>query len=145
MQLYAPPKALVSDPVDERALRHKPLQVRRAATMLWGAWAIGVVNLLFQPGMTRPVGWIGWLILAAIFAFLILLTASISAGHNWARITFLVLFLIGVLPYLGLVRQIFAASALFGLLSLVQQLLQVTAMFLVFTPPGSLWFRKRAQ
>ena len=53
-------------------------------------------------------GWIGWLILVANFAFLILLTVSISAGHNWARITVLVLFIIGLLPYLVALRQIFA-------------------------------------
>jgi hypothetical protein len=117
--MYAPPKALVSDPLDDRSDRRKPRAVHRAAMMLWASLAIGVLNLLFQPGLeTSRYGWIGWSIVAATFGFFILLTMSISAGHNWARITFLVLF------------------------NLFQQLLQVSAMFLVFTRPGSTWFRK---
>ena len=141
--MYAPPKALVSDPVAERSDRRKPREIHCAAMMLWGALAIGVFNLLFQPGLETTRGaWIGWLIVAATFGFFILLTVAISAGHNWARITFLVLFLIGVLPYLAALRQIFAHSEAFGLLGVLQQLHQLGAMLLVFTRPGSIWFRK---
>jgi hypothetical protein len=142
MRMYAPPKSIVSDPL-EAFDRHKPDEVGRAVLMLWGSLAVGVLNVLFQPGLVRPEEWVEWMLPAAAFALVILLTASISAGHNWARITFLVFFAIGTLPYLATLREIFAVSALFGVLSLVQALLQLGALFLVFFKPGSLWFRRK--
>ena len=110
--------------------------------MVWASLAIGVVSLLLQPGLEKPEAWSGWIIPAAAFAFVILLTVSISAGHNWARILFLVFFLIGTVPYAAALREVFALSAIYGALSLLQCLLQLGAMVLVFTSPGSTWFRK---
>src|SRR5262245_400900 len=141
--MYAPPKSIVSDPLEAAFDRRKPAEVRRAALMLWGSLAIGVLNVLFQPGLVRPGDWVEWVVPAAAFAIVILLTLSISAGHNWARITFLVFFAIGTLPYLATLSEVFAVSALFGVLSLVQALLQLGALFLLFFRPGSLWFRRQ--
>jgi hypothetical protein len=125
--MYAPPKSVVSDPVEAAFDRQKPAEVGRAALMLWVSLAIGVV-------LNVP---------AAAFALVILLALSISAGHNWARIGFLAFFAIGTLPYLATLSEIFAVSAFFGVLSLVQAMLQLGAIFLVFSRPGSLWFRRK--
>ena len=141
--MYAPPKSVVSDPVEAAFDRRKPAEVGRAALMLWGSLAIGVANLLFQPRLVRPEEWDGWILPAAAFTLVILLALSISAGHNWARITFLVFFAIGTLPYLATLSEIFAVSAFFGVLSLVQAMLQLGAIFLVFSRPGSNWFRRK--
>jgi hypothetical protein len=142
VRIYAPPKSLVSDP-PEAAAAEKPAAIRRGAQMLWASLAIGIVNVLFQPGLERPEDWTAWIIVAGAFAIVALLTLAISAGHNWARITFLVFFVIGTLPYLGVLREVFATSAFFGVLSLLQALLQLGAMLLCFTRPGSLWFRRK--
>jgi hypothetical protein len=63
-------------------------------------------------------------------------------GHNWARILFLILFIVGCIPFLLLLPQVITQSAIVGSVNIVQQVLQFGALFLVFTKPGALWFRK---
>jgi hypothetical protein len=65
-------------------------------------------------------------------------------GRNWARIVFLVLFVIGALPYFAVLAEMFARPKLTASLSVIQLLLQAAAMVLVFTRPGSAWFRRQA-
>ena len=65
----------------------------------------------------------------------------IGKGRNWARITFLVLFIIGtpfsVLPLM----QSLAANPISGLLGIVQIIIQIVAIVFLFQKPSSDWFR----
>jgi len=138
---YDPPKSVVADAAP--AVREKPAQVRRAVTMLWLSLGLGVANLLIEPRLLgEEEGWMSLLMAGVSFAIVAGLTAGISAGYNWARIVFLILFVIGFIPYLFILREMVALSAVAGVLSVVQEVLQFGALFLVFTKPGSLWFRK---
>ena len=68
---------------------------------------------------------------------------KISDGRNWARIVFLVLFLLGVplsIPvYLEEVRR----NLFLGSLSFIQVILQLVAIYLMFTRNSNLWFKTR--
>jgi hypothetical protein len=75
-------------------------------------------------------------------AFLIF---KISTGKNWARITYLVLFIIGMLPAVPVILGEFSRLPVVGALSLAQVGLQLFALVLLFTKPGSGWFRKVAE
>jgi len=82
---------------------------------------------------------------AVTFAVLALLIYFISAGRNWARITFLILFLIGLVPTIPQIMATLDRSALGGVISFGQLLLQIVAMYLVFSKPGSTWFAKKIE
>jgi hypothetical protein len=82
-------------------------------------------------------------ILISVFAVMALLIVFISKGKNWARITFLVLFILGSLPSIPLVLGEFTRSPVLGAFSLVQIVLQVIALYIVFTKPGAVWFKKQ--
>ena len=71
-----------------------------------------------------------------------LLLWKISEGKNWARIVFLVLFVLGVVPYLFVLRSEFPRSPLLGTMSILQAGIQGWGLFLLFTGPGNAWFRK---
>ena len=62
--------------------------------------------------------------------------------QNWARWTFLVLFVIGLPLSVPQLLATFQTSALSAVLGLVQLLLQVYAFFLIFTGNAKDWFRK---
>ena len=123
----------------------KPVAVRRAIGLLWASLAIGALK--------TPLDWAYLTSRASVAfnAFVIIFTFAITAffiwkigqGRNWARIIFLVLFLLGVVPFVFIVRSEFARSPASGLLSSVQSGLQAVAFFLIFTSPGKEWFQPR--
>ena len=141
---YEPPKSVVRDAPAEPVER--PRQVGLAAKCLWASIGIGgillVLDYRFIAGASSAAT--AWIVPAAVLGVLALFTAAISAGRNWARIVFLVLFVIGALPYFAVLAEMFARSKLTASLSVIQLLLQAAAMYLVFTKPGSAWFRRQA-
>jgi hypothetical protein len=62
-------------------------------------------------------------------------------GRNWARITFLVLFCLGFLPWLFVITREFHRSLALWSISMIQTAIQIYAALLQFTTPGSEWFR----
>jgi len=122
----------------------KPKSVGIAVILLWASLAIGLIRALmafFGASTAAPAGYAN-LVLVVAFALIAFLIFMISAGKNWARIAFLVLFLVGLLPMLPLILDEFSRSPLVGTLSTAQIVMQVYALFLLFTQPGASWFRK---
>jgi hypothetical protein len=78
------------------------------------------------------------------FSLLGFLIFKIASGKNWARITFIIMFVIGMLPTVSFVLGEFSRSLFVGALSVAQIGLQSYAIFLLFSQPGSAWFRKVA-
>lgn len=115
----------------------------RAATL--GVWLI-VASLLLGvlKGVVLPVAgplWIGFVTGAILAA----LTAAVARGRNWARVTWLVLFLLGlpVIFFVGdlLLREGAASVAIL----VVQTIAQLVALVLLFRPSSNAWFRRRAR
>lgn len=124
----------------------KPQSVATAVNLLWASLAVGLVKMLMDfsnLSAVAPAAFTNF-VLVFTFALIAFLIFKISAGRNWARITFLVMFVIGMLPTLPLMLGEFSRSPVVGALSVAQVGLQVYALFLLFTQPGSVWFRKVA-
>jgi hypothetical protein len=124
----------------------KPQSVATAVNFLWASMAVGLVKMLMDFSNLSAVAPSAFtnFVLVFTFALIAFLIFKISAGRNWARITFLVMSVIGVLPTLPLMLGEFSRSPVVGALSVAQDGLQVYALFLLFTQPGSVWFRKVA-
>jgi hypothetical protein len=122
----------------------KPQSVTTAINLLWASLAVGLVKMLMDfsnLSAIAPAAFTNF-VLIFTFAFIGFLNFKISAGRNWARITFLFMFVIGMLPTLPLMLGEFSRAPVVGALSIAQVGLQVYAMFLLFSQPGSGWFRK---
>lgn len=122
----------------------KTKPVVTAVSLLWVSLAVGVVKMLIDflyYSALAPAAFTNF-VLVCTFAFVAFLIIKISAGRNWARITFLVLFVLGMLPTLPLMLDEFSRLPVVGALSVAQVGLQVYALFLLFSQPGKLWFRK---
>jgi hypothetical protein len=126
----------------------KPAAVVRAVTLLWASIGLGLLWLIVDPTSAlydaeAPVG--GTVVLLALsIAFLAFLTVKISAGRNWARIVFLVMFVVSMVPTVLLFADGFQQSPGGGVVSLVQMALQIYALLLLFTDPGRRWFIRTA-
>lgn len=113
----------------------KPKPIVTAVSLLWASMAVGVVKMLIDflyYSALAPAAFTNF-VLVCTFAFLAFLLTKISAGRNWARITFLVLFVLGMLPALPLMLGEFSRLPVVGALSVAQVGLQVYALFLLFT------------
>jgi hypothetical protein len=128
--------------MDAVTQRQAPREVKLATSLLWISLAAGIVNLVLQfdylktqasPGFIAGVGIVTIAVTAVLIYF-------IAAGRNWARITFLLLFLVGFVPGIPQLLATFDRSMFIGLVSLAQWLLQLVGMYLVFFGPGRQWF-----
>lgn len=126
----------------------RPQEVRTARALIYttlGMEAIRFPFLLYCIGSELP----GPIILASILAFFVTfgltawLTAMIIRRKNWARITFLVLYLISLLPFARSLGRSFPITPISGILGLVQVAFQGYAMILLFRQEAADWFRNK--
>lgn len=90
-------------------------------------------------------GGIGFLIATGLFtvAILMLFIWLIARRRkNWARIVFVVLFVLGLIPFAQNFVNVLAANPLAAAVSALQMLLQVAALFFVFSSSARPWFKR---
>ena len=122
----------------------RPYKVTTAVKLLYITLGIGVLRGIMgsstQAEVTSPafVMFIAFFVLVVMWLFIFM----IGKGRNWARITFLVLFIVGtpfsVLPLM----QSLGANPISGLLGIVQTIIQIVALVFLFQKPSSDWFRE---
>jgi len=74
-------------------------------------------------------------------AIIVFLIWKITQRKNWARITLLVFFLMGLVPFAFNVRSELSRSVSLAAVSIVQAALQASSLAVVFTNPANMWFR----
>lgn len=125
----------------------KPSQVTLALQLLWGSVGLGVFEFLFRWPNIDNAAPLSFVLVVAIAttALVSWLIVMIGRGRNWARIVYLVVFLLGVpLIAFGLTEEL-TRRPVIGLINLAQMALQAVALVLLFRPPGSSWFRPNPQ
>jgi len=122
----------------------KPTPVSVAVVMLWLALIIQLAGLVwvwqfFRWG-PRAVQFM-LVVVSLIWLFQAYLVAMIERGLNWARITFLVLFVLGMLFSALSIGQALERTPLAAISAIAQSVLQAIAMVLVFLPSSNPWYR----
>jgi hypothetical protein len=124
---------------EQKQVADKPKDIRRAIFIFYLSAFIGFVSLVLNPAL-KAAHPIEIVFLAIGCCFTIFLIAQVSNRRNWARVTLLILFLIGI-PFL-LPRHIedFGLTPLTAILDIVIFILQAPALFLSFTSDSDAWF-----
>jgi len=79
-------------------------------------------------------------IVVVILAVMLFFIFMIGKGRNWARITFLVLYIIGVVMMVaGLVSG--APLGLAAVMDVVQVIIQLVALVMLFSAESNAWFQ----
>ena len=142
---YAPPGTEVADPAQIPALPARPRQVQIAVALLWLSLALGIPEAAL--GTRQPdeggMGVVLMVIMLLIFGLVGFLNVKVYQGRNWARIVMLLLTVLSVLVMLIPSDESQAQGPLLQGLYLFDVLIEVVAMYLVFSKPGSLWFKRR--
>lgn len=149
-------------PLHEAGLS-RPKRVLVAIILLYAALGIGVTRILLELYSGYPISGPSWLMtmvnqtrIARLLPVVVILSGFVTItlflviiyligqGKNWARISLLVLWLIGILLFLSAIplRRFLAAHPISGMFALLQYVLQVVALVLLFQNESSRWFRK---
>ena len=118
----------------------KPASVSSAIKLLYATLAIGALRSVLEWSHQTQAVSSGFVMLFT-FAFLVWLIYKIDRGRNWARITFLVFFILGVPMSVLPLLQSLAYYPVSGVLGLLQVVLQTVALFMVFGRCARPWFR----
>ncbi|NIT61682.1 MAG: hypothetical protein GWN00_37430 [Aliifodinibius sp.] len=121
----------------------KPAQVNNALNLLYASLAVGIIKSILDLARIASRAPILFTIVTFVITFgiLIFLIVKISTGRNWARITMLILFLIGLPFSIPIILQEFSANFVVGILSISQIALQIIALVFLFQSPSNNWFK----
>lgn len=123
---------------------NRPAIISNALKLLYATLGIGVLRavLEFQMQVQQASLWFILFIWAVVFGLMWFLIHKIGSRRNWARITFLILFLVGIpLSILPLLQSL-SATPVSGLIGILQIVGQVVALVMLFQGTSNVWFRK---
>ncbi|WP_456314154.1 hypothetical protein [Pseudomonas shirazensis] len=129
----------------ELNLNEVPKKVKLAEYLVYFTLVIGLIKsalyeiLTSQKMLTELKTLIIGIITIIIIAFF---GFEIGKGKNWARITFLVLFIIGTLMSYPLLINEFKMSLIIWIISIIQILIQLYILIILFTGESKEWFSK---
>ena len=143
---YSPPRADVRDGAPRPLLAERPPQITLAIALLWIALALAFPLTYLDYRRLEPDERSGFVLIAGVFfALAVLINVYIARRRNWARMLNLLLAVLafGLLPFElpELRQQALGEQALNAL----AYLLELVVLYLLFTRPGSLWFRFHPQ
>ena len=122
-----------------------PSAIRAASALLWIALALQVAMAVAEMAPPDDLALPGVALMLVFNAVFLGITAAatyyFAKGRHWARVTLLVLFLMGVLG-LFMLPAIWDDSPLFSGLYVGEIAATAVAMYLAFTQPGASWFRR---
>jgi hypothetical protein len=138
---YSPPEADVGDPSPAPVLGTRPWQIVQAIALLWVSSALGLCASLSEAGESGPTLVVVVLVTLAVTA---VLSVPLWRGRNWARVLYVVLVATSFAEFVA-AWGVAERPALAVALEAVSFVADGGSFFLLFTPPGSLWFRSTRQ
>lgn len=117
--------------------------IKKASYILFGTIFLGLLNsVLFDrySGVDVYVNSRSVSILILTLIFMAFISYMILLGRNWARVTFLVLFLLGFLLNLPSVVYYFTTVPIVGFISLIQMGLQIFVLILLYNKESKDWY-----
>jgi hypothetical protein len=121
----------------------KPHKITVAVLMLWISLGLGVVRSAWEMPAQVEQNSLGFVIF--VIAVTLLFTGffiwRIDRGKNWARITYLVLFILGAPFSIYLLIKSMVFEPISDLISIVQFVLQIIALVFLFQKNSNAWFK----
>jgi hypothetical protein len=120
----------------------RPQSVKAAIVLMVATLTIGLVRTVLRPLPNAPglPSWFVPVVVASTFVIMALLVLAIAFGRFWALIVFAILFVIG-LPSMIAVFRAHPVDGTSLVVTLLQTLVQGTALVLLFLPAARAWFR----
>ncbi len=134
--------------MSDNVLMDKPSKVSIAVKLLYSTLAIRVVRITIDginidsSGVAKEFSMIYTLSIEFFaFGFLGFFIYMIGKGKNWARVTLLVIFILGVTFSILPMIQSLTHSPLLGILDLAEAIIEIIALVFLFQRDSSAWFK----
>jgi hypothetical protein len=138
---YSPPKSGVEDAARGRLVAERPRQVVHATALLWLSLVFALVAF-FLESRRNPDDWATDLIsLAIVLAISLTVNIALWRGRNWSRWLTLVFTALSFLIVPTWFVEPTALPPLELTFNGIAVVLDLVVLYLVFTEPGSLFFR----
>lgn len=121
---------------------HRPASVSNAVGLFYISLVLGLLRALLDwPQMTRDAApGLTLFVLACMFGLLFLLIRYVARGRNWARMTLLVLFVIGIPFSIRPLLEELGTHPLSGILGILQAVFQAMGLVMLFAANARQWF-----
>lgn len=104
----------------------------KASDLIFITIGLGIINVFLSPG-SLPNSFSIFVVIL-IFLFMIGNAFFIRQGHKWAKILYIVLFILGLLTIPSIIK-IFSQNLIVGVINVVQIILQIWAFILLVRIP----------
>lgn len=125
----------------------QPPKVAIAVKLLYATLGIGIIRSIIESGRLAEKASMPFILVVQFITFgsLWFFIYMMGKGRNWARITFLVIFILGVpLSILPMIQSL-THNPVSGVLGLGQVVMQVVALVFLFQGEASSWFKANKQ
>ena len=130
----------------------RPSRVATAVKLMYASIVIGIIRSIFMISYQREVIFTGsqFIILFFVFVIVLFFIYMIGKGKIWARISLLVLFILGTLLILvflcvplsrPMLIQVLSDNPISSIFGLLQFFINVAGLVLLFQSDSSTWFR----
>jgi hypothetical protein len=129
----------------EGPLFHKPNSIIAAKNILYATVFLDIISSSigeFSAGMHNYSSVQGLASTILSIGLLVIIIREIGLGHKWARTLFLILFILEMLSMPFYISILFNASIVLGFLFILQVLLQIVALYFLFSKKSSNWFNR---
>ena len=126
----------------KRRVKLPPKNVFNGVILLCIALGLGILRAIIGiPLLEEPIAiLIAAIIAVPLFLLAVFLIYKIYNGKNWARITFLVLFIIGIILNIDdMILWLFVVPILF-VLYIIEIIVTIIALFFILQDKSSKWF-----
>jgi hypothetical protein len=138
---HSPPEAAVGGHGPVRVLGTRPPQIVQAIALLWISTMLG----FFSSVSENDESWATLIVAALVMlAVTVVLSVGLWRGRNWGRLVYLILVALSFAEFLSL-WGISETPKVEVALEAVSFVADAGSFFLLFTQPGSLWFRYARQ
>ena len=126
----------------------KPVSFKKAAILVYASLGVGLIKSLLYELLTdtkmisNPNNLVIGIFTIALIGFI-----AYHAGQakNWARITFLVMFVLGGLMMPSIIIEEFRTVPIIGIITLIQTGLQLYVLIILFSVECKDWFKQLKQ
>ena len=145
---YQAPRSDVRDIEPQRLLAERPRQVVYATVSFWLSFLISIPQLFIESESDpagRAAAVFAAILLGLILVFLAVANVGMWRGRNWARIVFLIFSILSVVTFVLGLGEMLQSPPIEIVPTVISTGLDVVVSYLLFTKPGSLWFRTAQQ
>lgn len=130
---------------EQNSSMEKPIEVTRAVQLLYASLGVGIVKSVVDFAHLSSEVHLMFILFVMIltFALLFFFIWKISDGRNWARIVFLILFLLGLPMSIPIYLEEIGRNLFLAILTSIQIIIQIVAIYLMFMKNSNPWFRVR--